>query len=68
MSKVYRLNNDFAIECSSYENKSGKFHRVVIIQVGLWFEPVVEEICDIPSAEEANRVFKEMVSKYRKGI
>lgn len=33
MSKVYRLNNDFAIECSSYENKSGKFHRIVVIQV-----------------------------------
>ena len=68
MSKVYKLNDDFTIECITNISSMGKSFGVRVIQTGLWFEPVLEEVTDIKSPEEANRVFKMFTSKYKTGL
>lgn len=58
--KTYNLNEDFKVEC-----EIGDVMTVRVVQVSLPWVPTVEEYTGITDKNEANKLFKEMVSKYR---
>lgn len=58
--KTYKLNKDFTVECVM-----GDTMEVRVIIESLPWRPVIEEVVGISCKEEGNRVFKEMVAKYR---
>ena len=61
--REYRLNEDYRIECVL-----GNPMSVRVIMVSLPWEPVIEEYTGIVDKDEANQIFKRMVSKYRFGV
>jgi len=63
--KSYKINNHLAIDCISDKGDNySKYH----LDVYVFNEDAIisiEEIRDIKTAEEANRLFKELVAKYK---
>lgn len=61
MFKEYRLNSDFMLRCVG--DNSGMSVSVILISVP-WL-PVLEEFSGMTDKDEANRVFQELVRKYK---
>ena len=60
--KQYKINNSWGINCITYENGTMGL-EVMMLQVP-WLE-VVESVSGIADKNTANKLFKELVEKYR---
>lgn len=60
MTKEYKLNNDFIIECNT-----GDVMSIIVIQDSLEWKPVLEEYRGITDKEQGNLLFKKLVEKYK---
>lgn len=62
--KEYRINNDFYIECKSCELNQGVRYDVNVYVIGLPFMDSLDGYSGFDK-NTANRVFKELVTKYK---
>lgn len=60
--KRYKINRDFGIVCETYSDH----YNVKVIQFGLPFELPLEEVEKIRTSDEANKVFRSLLAKYKK--
>lgn len=64
--KVYKLNEDYVIECITTVSITGKeMYSLCVKQLGLPKLEVAEEHGSISSREEANRVFESLRNRYK---
>lgn len=61
MYREYKLNGTFGIVCSS----NGASMRVEVVMICVPWLEVVEGYNTLENVDEANRVFKQMVEKYK---
>lgn len=59
--KRYKINKDFGIICETCND----YYNVKIVQLGLPFDLPLEEYSKIKSSDEANKIFKQLVDKYK---
>lgn len=64
--KVYKVNEDFEIQCIIVSNEytGTKWFQVDAVCIAVEWEEVVESSGKIENSDEANKVFKQYVSKY----